>query len=156
MTTNLYEKDFAQWLDSQKLALQNHDWESIDIEHLIENLEMGDPKTTLESDLVILIAHLLKLYVQKDAPNWMNKSWYNSIDEHRFRIQQAIDKSGSLRRYLPDAVTSIYPTARRLAIKEGKRADGRKVIKRQEFEYPTQLPDGWFNNLLDENWYPVD
>ncbi len=156
MTTNLYEKDFAQWVDNQKLALKNHDWESIDIEHLIENLEMGDPKTTLESDLVILIAHLLKLYVQKDAPEWMNKSWYNSIDEHRFRIQKAIDKSGSLRRYLPEAITSIYPKARRLAIKEGKRADGRKVIKRQESEYPNQLPSGWFAHLLDEDWYPVD
>lgn len=156
MTTNLYEKDFAQWLDSQKLALKNHDWQSIDIEHLIENLEMSDPKTTLESDLVILIAHLLKLYVQKDAPEWMSKSWYNSIDEHRFRIQQALSKSGSFRRYLPDAVTSIYPKARQLAIKEGKRADGRKVIKRKESEYPPQLPDGWFELLLDEDWYPVD
>ena len=37
----------------------------------------------------------------------MNKSWYNSISEHRFRIQKAIEKSGSLRRYLPEAVTSI-------------------------------------------------
>ncbi len=156
MTINLYEKDFAQWLYSQKLALQNHDWKSVDIEHLIDNLEMGDPKTTLESDLVILIAHLLKLYVQTDAPEWMNKSWYNSIDEHRFRVQQAISKSGTLRRYLPQAVTSIYPKARRLAIKEGKRADGRKVIKRLESEYPTQLPDSWFEKLRDDDWYPVD
>ncbi|MGK7930212.1 MAG: DUF29 domain-containing protein [Microcystaceae cyanobacterium] len=157
MTTNqLYEKDFAQWLYSQKTALKNKNWDAVDVEHLIENLEMGDPKSTLESDLLILVAHLFKLSVQSDAPDWMNKSWYNSIDEHRSRIQFALEKSGSLRRHLPDAVNRIYPKARRLAIKEGKRADGRKIIKRKESDYPTQLPDGWFDSLLDEDWYPVN
>jgi hypothetical protein len=156
MTINLYEKDFAQWLSSQKAALKKNNWEAVDVEHLIENLEMGDPKNTLESDLLILIAHLLKLYIQSDAPDWMNKSWYDSIDEHRLRIQSALEKSGSLCHYLPDAVERVYPKARRLAIKEGKRADGRKVIKRKESDYPTQLPDGWFDYLLDEDWYPVN
>jgi hypothetical protein len=86
----------------------------------------------------------------------MNKSCFDSIDEHRLRIQSALEKSGSLCHYLPDAVERVYPKARRLAIKEGKRADGRKVIKRKESDYPTQLPDGWFNYLLDEDWYPVN
>lgn len=156
MTINLYEHDFAQWLQTQIIALKKHNWAEIDVEHLIENLEMGDPKTTLESDLIILIAHLLKLYVQKDAPDWMNKSWYNSIDEHRLRIQSVLEKSGSLRRYLPDAIKRVYPKARQLAIKEGKRADGRKVIQRNESEYPTELPHEWVSNLLSEDWYPVD
>jgi hypothetical protein len=138
------------------IALKAKNWESVDIEHLIENLEMGDPKTTLESDLLILIAHLLKLYVQSDAPDWMNQSWYNSIDEHRLRIQRSLEKSGSLRRYFPDAINCVYPKARQLAIKEGKRADGRKVMKRKESEYPSQFPDELLDNLLNEDWYPIN
>ncbi|MGK7940679.1 MAG: hypothetical protein AB4062_11125, partial [Crocosphaera sp.] len=45
--------------------------------------------------------------------------------------------------YLPDAVERVYPKARRLVIKEGKRTDGRKVIKRKESDYPLELPNGW-------------
>jgi hypothetical protein len=36
-------------------------------------------RKALRSNLIILIAHLIKLYVQKDAPDWMTNSWYNSI-----------------------------------------------------------------------------
>ena len=89
MINNLYDTDYAQWTRSQIEALKAQDLKNIDFEHLIENLEMGDPKETVESNLIILIAHLLKLAVQKDAPDWMTNSWYNSIDEHRKRVLKA-------------------------------------------------------------------
>ena len=47
---SLYETDYAQWTQSQIEALKSRDWEKIDFEHLIENLEMGDPKETVESN----------------------------------------------------------------------------------------------------------
>ncbi len=150
---SLYETDYAQWTRSQIEALKTRDWEKIDFEHLIENLEMGDPKETVESNLVILIAHLLKLAVQEDASDWMTNSWYNSIDEHRKRILKAQKKYKPIKKYLPTAMANAYPDARDLAIKEGKRADGRKVIKRDESEYPNQCPFT-LAQILDESWYP--
>ena len=150
---SLYETDYAQWTQSQIEALKTRNWEKIDFEHLIENLEMGDPKETVESNLVILIAHLLKLAVQKDAPDWMTNSWYNSIDEHRKRIIKAQKKYEPIKKYLATAIENAYPDARDLAIKEGKRADGRKVIKRDESEYPTKCPFS-LEQILDESWYP--
>lgn len=39
MTTNLYEKDFALWLEKQAIALKNRDINSLDWNHLIEELE---------------------------------------------------------------------------------------------------------------------
>lgn len=151
---NIYETDYTLWKQKQIEALSRKDWDSIDIKHLIEDLEMGDPRKALRSNLIILIAHLIKLYVQNDAPDWMTNSWYNSIDEDRARIRNDI-QDGILKRYFPEAVKTAYPQARKLAILEGKRADGRKVKKRLESEYPTQLPDGWLEKLLDDEWYPV-
>lgn len=153
MISDLYETDYAQWTQAQIEALKAKDWERIDFEHLIENLEMGDPKETIESNLVILIAHLLKLAIQQDAPDWMNNSWYNSIDEHRKRIIKAKRKYKPITKYLPTAVENAYSDARDLAIKEGKRADGRKVIRRDESEYPTRCPFT-LEQILDEDWYP--
>lgn len=149
-----YETDYTLWKQAQIAALARKDWDAIDVEHLIEDLEMGDPRKTLRSNLIILIAHLIKLYVQSDAPDWMTNSWYNSVDEHRARIRNEI-QDGILSRYFPEAVEIVYPEARKLAILEGKRADGRKVKKRLESEYPTRLPDGWFENLLLDGWYPL-
>ncbi|MFM7574097.1 MAG: DUF29 family protein, partial [Snowella sp.] len=31
MTINLYEKDFAEWLSSQKAALKKNNWEAVDV-----------------------------------------------------------------------------------------------------------------------------
>lgn len=91
--------------------------------------------------------------VQEDAPDWMTNSWYNSIDEHRKRILKAQQKYKPIKKYLPTAIANAYPDARNLAIKEGKRADGRKIIKRDESEYPTQCPFT-LTQILDESWYP--
>ena len=153
MINNLYDTDYAQWTRSQIEALKAQDLKNIDFEHLIENLEMGDPKETVESNLIILIAHLLKLAVQKDAPDWMTNSWYNSIDEHRKRVLKAQRKYKPIKKYLPTAIENAYPDARDLAIKEGKRADGRKVIKRDESEYPEKCPFT-FEQILDETLCP--
>ena len=151
---NIYEPDYTLWKQKQIEALTHKNWDVIDVKNLIEDLEMGDPRKALRSNLIILIAHLIKLYVQKDAPDWMNNSWYNSIDEHRAIIRNDI-QDGILKSYFPEAVKIAYPQARKLAILEGKRADGRKVKKRLESEYPKQLPDGWLEKLLDDEWYPI-
>ncbi|MGK7930950.1 MAG: DUF29 domain-containing protein [Microcystaceae cyanobacterium] len=94
MANNLYETDYEQWLENQTIALKKRQPDLLDWDNLLELLEMGNPKDTVESNLVILIAHLLKLYVQSDAPDWMTLSWYRSIDEHRNRILYQIRLNG--------------------------------------------------------------
>ena len=39
MTTNLYETDFALWLEKQVIALKNRDVNSLDWDNLIEEIE---------------------------------------------------------------------------------------------------------------------
>ncbi len=153
MANSLYETDYEQWLENQAMALKERKPDLLDWDNLLELLEMGNPKDVVESNLVILIAHLLKLYVQTDAPDWMTLSWYRSIDEHRNRILKAKSKYKSITKFLPLAVESAYPDARKLAIKESQLADGRKVKLRVSSEYPSSNPFS-LEQILDDDWYP--
>ena len=72
---------------------------------LIELEDMGKAeKRAFISNLTILIAHLLKLVVQKDAPDSMQGSWYSSVTEHRFRVQKDLQENPSFK---TDSETAI-------------------------------------------------
>ncbi|ELR99754.1 DUF29 domain-containing protein [Gloeocapsa sp. PCC 73106] len=151
MANSLYETDYEQWLESQAIALKERKPDLLDWDNLLELLEMGNPKDVIESNLVILIAHLLKLYVQSDAPDWMTLSWYRSIDEQRNRILKAKSKYKLITKFLPFAIESAYPDAQKLAIKESK---FRKLKLRDESEYPLDCPFS-LEQILDDDWYPI-
>ena len=149
MLKHLYEKDFQLWLQQTIEQLQERDFNALDVEHLIEELtELGkSKKNRLESNLMVLIAHLLKLTVQQDAPEMMKGSWYNSVDEHRQRVQKQLQQTPSLKSYFTTAIENAYVDGRRLAIKEGKR-----VRIPSEADYPLICPFS-IEQILDEDFY---
>lgn len=153
MLKHLYEKDFQLWLQQTIEQLQQRDFNALDVEHLIEELtELGkSEKNRLESNLMVLIAHLLKLTVQQDAPEMMKGSWYNSIDEHRQRVQKQLQQTPSLKSYFTTAIENAYVDGRRLAIKEGKRAQFGVRIPNEE-EYPQICPFS-IEQILNEDFY---
>ena len=104
MLKQLYDLDFSKWVEQTIHHLQKHDFESLDIEHLVEEvIDLGkSEKRTLECNLMILLAHLLKLQIQQDVPGMMKASWYNSINEHRKRVQKNLRDTPSLKSYLKD------------------------------------------------------
>ncbi len=122
MSKTLYEQDFQVWLTTTISHLQKREFADLDTDNLIEELtELGkSEKRALESNLMVLLAHLLKLKVQHDAPPSMRDSWYRSIIEHRQRIQKNLRDTPSLKSYLETAIQEAYLDARQVAIKEGK------------------------------------
>ena len=120
----LYENDFELWLSQTINQLENQQFDQLDLEHLIEELtDLGKSnKRSLESNLIILIAHLLKLKIQQDAPEMMKGSWLDSVSEHRQRVLYDLEEIPSLKSHLETAIAKVYPSSRKLAIKEGKRA----------------------------------
>ncbi|MEB3227684.1 MAG: DUF29 domain-containing protein [Synechocystis sp.] len=150
--TILYDQDFQQWLSQTINHLENQQFDQLDIEHLIEELtDLGkSDKRALESNLMILLAHLLKVTIQPDAPEMMKESWFDSISEHRQRILYDLKEIPSLKSHLETAIAKAYPSARKLAIKEGKRARfGVRVPA--EKEYPRQCPFT-IAQILDEDF----
>ncbi|MCA2709157.1 MAG: DUF29 domain-containing protein [Microcystis sp. M015S2] len=151
--TTLYEQDLQLWIEQTIHQLQNRQFEQLDIENLIEELkDLGkSEKRALESNLMVLLIHLLKLKIQHDAPETMKASWYNLVDEHRQRVQDDLLKTPSLKSYLLISITQAYSSARKVAIKQGKRAQFGIRIP-QESEYPLACP---FTpeQILNEDFY---
>lgn len=149
----LYDQDLNQWLDSLIQQIKNRQFDQIDWDHLLKELEdMGKAeKRAFFSNLTILIAHLLKLTIQADAPNTMKATWYSSVTEHRFRLLKDLEDNPSFQNYINQIISKAYTDARKLAIKESKNAK-LGVRKPDEKEYPLDAPFT-IEQLLDEDFY---
>jgi hypothetical protein len=153
MNNQLYERDFNVWRETIIKKIKQQDFNDIDWEHLLLELEdMGkSEKRSFVSNLTILIAHLLKLTVQADAPEMMKGSWYSSVTEHRFRVKKDLEENPSFKNYLHEVIFIAYADARKLAIKESKNAK-LGVRKPEETEYALDFPFT-LEQLLDEDFY---
>jgi hypothetical protein len=150
--TILYDQDFQLWLSQTINQLANKQFDQLDLEYLIEELtDLGKSnQRSLESNLIILIAHLLKLKIQQDAPEMMKGSWLDSVSEHRQRVLYDLEEIPSLKSHLETAITKVYPSSRKLAIKEGKRAKFGVRIPLEK-EYPVDYPFT-VEQILDEDF----
>jgi hypothetical protein len=153
MNNQLYEQDFNIWRETIIKKIKQQDFNDIDWEHLLLELEdMGkSEKRSFLSNLTILIAHLLKLTVQADAPEMMKGSWYSSVTEHRFRVKKDLEENPSFKNYLHEVIFIAYADGRKLAIQESKNAK-LGVRKPDETEYPLDFPFT-LEQLLDEDFY---
>ncbi|MEA5509037.1 DUF29 domain-containing protein [Crocosphaera sp. UHCC 0190] len=153
MSNTLYDYDLQLWIEQTISQLKNREFESLDIENLIEELvDLGkSEKNALRSNLMILLAHLLKLTVQHDVPDSMKGSWYSSVVEHRQRVLNNLVDTPSLQSFLREAIAKAYPQGRKLAIKQGKLGKfGVRVP--EESEYPLICPFS-VEQILDEDFY---
>lgn len=115
--TKLYEQDFSLWIETTVEQLKQKKLDKIDWENLIEEIEsLGkSEKNALQSNLRILLMHLLKWKYQPDR---RSNSWSYTITEHNIRIAQAFKDSPSLKRYFSEIFDDCYQNARKLAAKE--------------------------------------
>ncbi len=88
--------------------------ENLDIENLLEEIEAmaRKEKVALESNLEVLLMHLLKCQYQV---NKRSSSWRYTIDEHRSRILKVLKVSLSLKPYLKQVFDDCYQEGRRKA-----------------------------------------
>jgi hypothetical protein len=151
----LYDTDFQAWLDKTIDCLEQQQFNRLDIQHLIEELtDLGrSDRKALESNLMILMAHLLKLKIQNDVPEQMKGSWYDSVVEHRQRVYKNLRDTPSLKNYLETAIQSAYLDSRKVAIKEGKLARFGVPIP-SEVVYPITCPFT-LEQILDEDFMGI-
>jgi len=127
-TPSLYDRDILLWVEDTIAKLKSHDFEHLDIDNLIEEVEsLGiSQRRELLNRLITLLEHLLKrLYV--NSINDYN-GWERTIREQRRQIHFLLKDSPSLKSIWTDSFTQAWE----LAI-----ADVRE-------EYPkTQFPDRW-------------
>lgn len=145
MTTTLYETDFYAWTQRQADLLRGEEFEQVDWDNLIEEIEsLGrSDKREVESRLEVLIMHLLKLTYQRRASR-NTRSWRNTIAEQRQRLHRLLRESPSLRAQLPEIINDVYVDAIKSAVRETS------LDKRI---FPTECP--WTaTQLMDEEFWP--
>jgi hypothetical protein len=134
---SLYESDFLLWTRETVASLRSRDFEHLDVENLIEEIEcLGNSyRDELESRLETLLAHCLKrLYV--NMPYCFN-GWENTIREQRRRIEIRLRKTPSLKTFWDEA----FDDAWFLALGSVRDRYGRKGY---------QFPDTWqFSRDID-------
>jgi hypothetical protein len=139
----LYDRDFIEWCEVTVSQLKERNFEHLDIEGLIEEIEglAKRDKRKLKNRLTVLLAHLLKrIYVE--SPENFN-GWELTIREQRRQIQGLLNDSPSLKPYLREVLDTVY----------------RDALDDVRFEYQkTEFPDSWELNfdstaLLSENYW---
>lgn len=138
----LYDTDFHGWILAQEKLLKSHEYEKIDIDHLMEELKdlSGSEKRAIKSHITIILIHMLKLITQTGRDK---KSWNDSISNARTMILFIIEDSPSLKNYPSEIYVSCYPRALRSAA---------KVMEKEIEELPLRCP--WsIDEVLGEEFF---
>lgn len=126
---SLYETDFLLWTEETVAKLKARDFDHVDLENLIEEIEsLGkSDKKEIKSRLTTLIAHLLKrIYV--NLPQDFN-GWERTIRNQRTDLELALMDSPSLKTIWNDA----FDIAFRLALR-----DVRDEYEKKGYRVPEQ------------------
>lgn len=139
----LYDVDDDQWLEQTINLLKNHQFQQLDLDNLIEELEdLGiEKKNAVASLLEQIIRHLLLLQY------WTTEAEYNAVhwqeEIYNFRTQLRRTITTNLRKYLEDELTSIYQDALGFV----------KIKTTNLVTFPTECPYS-LEQLLDRSWLP--
>lgn len=139
----LYETDDLEWLESTIKLLKNRQFNALDLDNLIEELEDlgGEKRNTVVSLLNQIIRHLLLLEYWKNEAERNTNHWRSEIYSFRDQLDQRL--TTNLRKYLQEHLHFIY-----------KRALG--FVKEKtgnSANFPTECPYT-LDQLLDLNWFP--
>ena len=139
----LYDRDFHAWTQEMAEALRSSQWEELDIENLVEEIEsLGRrERQELENRLAILLGHLLKWQYQSTE---RSNSWRATIREQRRRISKLLIDSPSLKPYRSTAIPDAYLNGLDLAIQETNLSDE---------TFPPSCPYE-FEQAIDPDFFP--
>ena len=116
------DADFHGWLLEQASALRRRQLESIDWQHLAEELEgmAAGERRTLKRQLKRLMMHLLKIRRQADQLH-RHGSWRRSIRDAREQLEDIVaDSPGIFQGKTDEVVSQAYERARTAASEETK------------------------------------
>ncbi len=134
---SLYETDFLLWTEETVAKLKARDFDHVDLENLIEEIEgLGkSDKKEIKSRLTTLLAHLLKrIYV--NMPQEFN-GWERTIRNQRTDLELALMDSPSLKTVWNEA----FDIAFRLALRN---------VRDEYEEKGDRIPEQWqFSRDID-------
>jgi hypothetical protein len=139
----LYDVDDDEWLEQTINLLKNHQFQQLDLDNLIEELEdlCREKKNAVASLLEQIIRHLLLLQYWTTEAEYNTVHWQEEIYNFRTQLRRTI--TTNLRKYLKDELTSIYQDALGFV----------KIKTTNLVTFPTECPYSQ-EQLLDRSWLP--
>ena len=137
----LYEIDDYLWIQEMVKLLKEKQFNQLDLENLIEELEdLGsEKKLAVKSLLQQIIRHLLLLQYWDDELERNYRHWKSEVTSFRIQINDRMTKN--FYNYLSENLSSIYRKARKY------------VIDKSGLEtFPESCPYT-LDQLLDEDWF---
>ncbi|MGL5836017.1 MAG: DUF29 domain-containing protein [Waterburya sp.] len=110
---NLHDQDFNLWVERTKEVIQNRDFENMDWDNLLDEIDdLGkSEKRSLDSYTQQLIEHILKLKYWNDEVERCRKGWQQEVVNFRNRIKRILKKNPSLKNYLKFEYRDLYQDA---------------------------------------------
>src|SRR5437867_3247732 len=139
-----YDADFFAWTQRTAALLRARRFDEVDVENAAQEIEdMGRRDLReLNGRLQVVLAHLLKWQLQ---PQKRTASSQTALLTQRFKIDDLLRDSPSLRAKLPDDLPRNYEHAvRRAALETGLRAD----------QFPSRCPFS-LEQILDQDFLPA-
>ena len=156
---NLYETDYYRWVQQQKEFLVNRQFDRLDVDHLIEEVDdMGSELDTLESRLTTLILHLLKYQYQTRVLNpvmpepYNCREWVGTVNRTRLAINKLLRRRPHLKAKQGELLAESYQDGKTLAVK----AMNYYVQPHQKLDH-SSFPDAcpWtIEQIMDDDWLP--
>ena len=141
----LYEIDDAVWLEETIELLKAKNFEALDLENLIEELEdLGkEKKFRVASFLQQIVRHCLLLQFWTGEREYNQAHWQAEIISFQYQLQRYL--TTNLRKYLEQEFDQIYFESRQYV---RKKTDN-------QVNFPDTCPYS-LEELLDPNWLPSD
>ena len=143
---SLYEEDFLLWSEDTTAKLKARDFEHLDLENLIEEVESlsRSERSQLLNRLIVLLEHLLKrLYV--NSPEDYN-GWERIIRTQRNRLETLLEDSPSLNSIWSERFDRAWKSALKTV-----REDYPQVTFPDRFSYASDV-----DSLLNEKFWGGD
>jgi hypothetical protein len=135
----LYNKDFYQWIMENVELLKNKEFDLVDWEHVIEELEsMGRSELgSVISFITVILEHLYKYEYFRDN-NTMGNGWIKSILNSRYRLIKIFDKNPSLEKKAEESISEAWEDSVKKMITWFKYPENHHLAKKYFGKIPTE------------------
>ncbi|ACD66877.1 MAG TPA: DUF29 domain-containing protein [Sulfurihydrogenibium sp.] len=155
----LYDRDFYLWVMENLELLKNKEFDLVDWENLLEEIEdMG--RRYLDSAvsfIAIVLEHLYKYEHFRENEN-MGNSWINSIDNARVELEWLFKEIPSLKRKAQQEIDSAWYKAVKKLVKWFRKPENYHLAKKYfdklptEEDFPKKCPYTFEQILEHEPW----
>ena len=110
---NNIDVEYDRWLESQIEALRSHDFNNLDLNNLIEELEalVRGEKSAVESLVYQILLHFLLIDYWPEESDWYRNHWRSEINNFQFQLNNKL--TTNLTKHLIDRLEVIYTKARK-------------------------------------------